>query len=80
MTLAAAWSRLTAGRTVDAAERRYRAMDRGRLRRHARIALLVVPGLTLFNILTMAMFGGPGLMITAAVQSSTAIVARSPAI
>jgi len=75
MTLAAAWSRLTAGRRVDAAERRYRAMDRSRLRRHARVALLVVPGLTLFNILTMVMFDDSGLMVTVTIQSSTAVVA-----
>ena len=75
MTLAAAWSRLKGDRRVDANERRYRAMDRSRLRRHARFALLVVPGLALFNIVTMAMFDGSGLVTTIAVQSPMAVFA-----
>ncbi|MEP7361544.1 MAG: hypothetical protein ABI744_08195, partial [Chloroflexota bacterium] len=73
MTLAAAWSRLTAYSRVDAAERRYRAMDRARLLRHGRITLLAVPVLTIFNILALAVIG-PGLMTPSFFESSAAIV------
>ncbi|CAN5857643.1 hypothetical protein BH24CHL6_BH24CHL6_07180 [soil metagenome] len=61
--------------TIGADERRYRAMDRGRLRRHARVAVLVVPGLGLFNTLVLILFGGEGLVATVAVQGTMGLVA-----
>lgn len=73
MTFAAACSRLTGELADEATERRYRAMSRGRLLRHARITLLAVPALTFFNILAMVVIGS-ALMTPAFFQSSAAIV------
>ena len=63
------------GLPKDGRERRYRAMNRHRLLRHARVAVLVVPGLAVFNIVVLLAVGGHAPVATIIVRGTMAAIA-----